>query len=107
MLSEALSGQRKALAKLQIRFPGADAQALALADPESIAEAEQVWKARILTTSASESYSNENIIGVSVAAPIPGSFRNHQLGRALGQVEMARAARDRQQRIIEFEVAEA
>ena len=140
-LSEALSGQRKALAKLQIRFPGADAQALTLADPEAIAEAEQVWKARILTTSdplriaqvrlqqaeltasraranwlpdptiaihsASESYSNENIIGVSVTVPIPGRFRSHQLGRALGLVEMARAARDRQQRLIEFEVAEA
>lgn len=141
VLSEALSGQRKALAKLQIRFPGADAQPQALADPEAIAEAEQEWKARILTTSdplkiaqvqlqqaeltasraranrlpdptvavhsASESYSNENIIGVSVTVPIPGRFRNHQLGRALGLVEMARAARDRQQRLIEFEVAEA
>ena len=140
-LSGALSTQRKALAKLQIRFPGADVQAPALADPKAIDEAEQVWKARVLTTSdplkiaqvhlqqaeltasraradrlpdptiaihtASEANSNEKIIGASVTVPIPGRYRNHQLGRALGRVEMARAALDRQRRIIEFEVAEA
>ena len=140
-LSEAVSTQRKTLAKLQIRFPGADAQALELADPQTISEAEQVWKNRILSTSdplkiaqvrleqaelaasraradrlpdptvaihsASESYSNEKIIGVTVTVPLPGRLRSHQLGRALGLVEIARAARDRQQRIIEFEVAEA
>lgn len=140
-LSAAVSEERKALAKLQIRFPGAATQALALAEPSAIAEPEEAWKARILTTSdplkiaqieleqaelaasraranrlpdptiglytASEVYSNENVIGVSVTIPIPGRYRNHQLGRALNQVDMARSARDRQQRIIEIEVAEA
>ena len=140
-LSGAVSEERKALAKLQIRFPGAHTQAPALAEPGTIAEPEKVWKARILSTSdpvritqvqleqaeltasraranrvpdptiglytASEVYSNENIIGVSVTIPIPGRYRNHQLGRALDQVDMARAARDRQQRIVEVEVAEA
>ncbi|MHB8911149.1 MAG: TolC family protein [Lysobacter sp.] len=140
-LSAAVSEERKALAKLQIRFPGAATQALALAEPGAIAEPEEAWKARILTTSdplkiaqveleqaelaasraranrlpdptiglytASEVYSNENVIGVSVTIPIPGRYRNHQLGRALDQVDMARSARDRQQRIIEIEVAEA
>ena len=140
-LSAAVSEERKALAALQIRFPGAHVNALALADPESIVEAEQVWKARILSTSdplriaqveleqaelaasraranrlpdptiglytASEVYSNEKIVGVNVTIPIPGRYRNQQLGRALAQVEMARAARDRQQRLMEIEVADA
>lgn len=56
--------------------------------------------------SASEANSSENIIGVSVTIPIPGSYRNQQLGQALSQVDMARAARDRQQRLMEIEVAE-
>lgn len=139
-LSAAESEQRKALARLRIRFPGADTNALALAEPGPIGEPEEVWEARILRTSdplriaqveldqaelavsrsranrlpdptfglytASEVYSNENIIGVNVTIPIPGRYRNRQLGRALAQVDMARAARDRQQRLMEIEVAE-
>ncbi len=140
-LSAAVSEERKALAALQIRFPGANVNALSLADPESIVEAEQVWKTRILSTSdplkiaevqlaqaelaasraranrlpdptlgvytASEVYSNEKIVGVNVTIPIPGRYRNAQLGRTLAHVEMARAARDRQQRLMEIEVADA
>ncbi len=140
-LSAAVSEDRKALAKLQIRFPGADIEALALAEPQIIGEPEEAWKAHILTTSdplritqvqleqaeltasrayanrlpdptiglyrASEAFSDEDIIGVSVSVPIPGRYRNRQLGLALKQVDMARAARDRQQRVIEIEVAEA
>lgn len=139
-LSAAVSEERKALARLKIRFPGADLNALALAEPGPIGEAEEIWEARILGTSdplriaqleldraeltasraranrlpdptiglftASEVYSNENIVGVSVTIPIPGRYRNAQLGRALAQVDMARAARDRQQRLMEIEVAE-
>jgi outer membrane protein TolC len=56
---------------------------------------------------ASEAYSNEKIVGVSLSIPIPGRYRNHQLGLALDQVNTARALRDRQQRLIEMEVAEA
>lgn len=140
-LSAAVSEEHKALAKLQIRFPGAHTNALALAQPRAIDEPEDVWKDRILSISdplkiaqvelaqaeltasraranrlpdptigvftASEVYSNESIVGVNVAVPIPGRYRNRQLGQAVAQVAMARAARDQQQRIIEIEVAEA
>lgn len=139
-LSSAISDERKALAKLQIRFPGADVNALTLAEPAPISEAEEVWEARILSTSdplriaqveldqaeltasraranrmpdptvglytASEVYSTEKIIGAYVSIPIPGRYRGHQLGQSLARVDMARAARDRQQRLMEIEVAE-
>lgn len=140
-LSLAKSEEEKALAKLQIRFPGADGAALTLGDPLAVAQAEVVWKKRILTTSdplkiaqvqlekaelaasraradripdptfgiytASEVFSNEKIIGVNVTIPIPGRHRIQKLGQALSQVDMARAARDRQQRLQEIEVAQA
>lgn len=140
-LNAAVSEERKALARLQIRFPGADASALVLAEPDPVDEPEDVWKARILRTSdplriaqaelaqaelvakraranrvpdptvglytASEVYSSEKIVGVNVSIPIPGRYRGHQLGQALARVDMARAARDRQQRLMEVEVAEA
>lgn len=139
-LSRAVSDERKALARLRIRFPGADVDALTLADPAPVIEPEAVWKTRILETSdplkiaqfeldqaelnaararanrvpdptvglytASEVYSTEKIIGAFVSVPIPGRYRSHQLGRSLAQVDMARAARDRQQRLMEMEVAE-
>ncbi len=139
-LSRAVSDERKALAKLQIRFPGADTNALALAEPGPIVEAEDVWEARILSTSdplkiaqleldqaeltasraranripdptvglyaGSEVFSTEKVIGVFVSIPIPGRYRSHQLGQSLARVDMARAARDRQQRLMEIEVAE-
>ncbi len=140
-LSAAISEERKALAALKIRFPGANINALALADPESIVEAEEVWEKRILVTSdplkiaevqlaqaelaasraranrlpdpslgvytASEVYSSEKIVGVSITVPIPGRYRNAQLDRALAHVEMARAALDRQKRSMKIEVADA
>lgn len=140
-LSLALSDEVKALAKLTIRFPGAEGAALTLADPLEITQAEAVWKARILSTSdplriaqvqaekaelsasraradripdptfgihtASEVFSNEKFIGVNVTIPIPGRYRNERLGEALGQADMALAARDRQHRLIEIEVAQA
>ena len=140
-LSLAMSDEEKALAKLQIRFPGADGAALTLADPQALTQAEAVWKARILSTSdplriaqvefekaelaasraradripdptigifrASETFSTEKITGVSLSIPIPGRYRNQRLGQALSQADMARAARDRQQRLQEIEVAHA
>lgn len=139
-LSSAVSEERKALAKLQIRFPGADTNALALAEPGPVSEPEAVWEARILSTSdplkiaqleleqaelaasraranrlpdptiglytASEIYASEKIVGVNITIPIPGRYRNQQLGQALARADMARAARDRQQRLMEIEVAE-
>lgn len=56
---------------------------------------------------ASEVFSEEKIIGVNVTMPIPGRHRSQKLGQALSQVDMAWAARDRQQRLIEIEVAQA
>ncbi len=139
-MSNAISEERKALASLKIRFPGADVKPLALAEPGNIEEPEDVWKARILAISdplkraqiqldqaeltasraradrlpdptvgvfaASEAYSNEKIVGFSLSVPIPGRYRNHQLGFALNKVNTARAMRDRQQRLVEMEVAE-
>jgi outer membrane protein TolC len=139
-LSAAETEERKALARLQIRFPDAHTFALPLAEPQPISEPEKVWQAHVLGTSdplriaqstldlvelnssrasanrlpdptigvytASEANSSEDIIGLSVTIPIPGGYRNRQLGRALAQVGMARAARDRQQRLMEIEVAE-
>lgn len=140
-LSMAVSEERKAQEKLEIRFPGATAQAVPLAEPGAIAEPVDVWRARILATSdplkiaqveleqaelaasrasadrvpdptlgfftASEAYSNENIVGVSVTIPIPGRYRGRQLGLALSKVDIARSAMIRKQRVIEIEVAEA
>lgn len=56
---------------------------------------------------ASEVFSNEKIIGVNLSIPIPGRYRNQRLGQALSQADMAMAARDRQQRLQEIEVAQA
>ncbi|MBK8122218.1 MAG: TolC family protein [Dokdonella sp.] len=140
-LSLAISDEEKALAKLRIRFPGADGAALTLADPQAVTQAESVWKERILGTSdplriaqvefekaelaasraradripdptigvysASEAFSNERVIGVSLTIPIPGRHRNQRLQQALSQVDMALAARDRQLRLLEIEVAQA
>ena len=139
-LSSAVSNERKALAKLQIQFPGAEIDALPLAEPAAIEEPEEIWESRILSTSdplkitqleleraelaasraranrvpdptfalfaASEVYSTEKIIGVSISIPIPGRYRGHQLGQTLARVEMARASLDRQQRLMEIEVSD-
>ena len=56
---------------------------------------------------ASEAFSRERIIGVSVSVPLPGGYRRERLGQALTAVDAATAARDRQQRVIETEIAEA
>lgn len=140
-LSLAGTGERKALAKLLVRFPGADGAALALVDPGMITQPQALWKERILSTSdplriarvefakaelaasraradrlpdptigvftASEVYSNESIVGVSVTIPIPARYRSQKLGHALRQADMAKAALDRQQRLVEVEIDQA
>jgi len=56
---------------------------------------------------ASEAFSRERIIGVSVSVPLPGGYRRERLGQALTAVDAATANRDRQQRVVETEIAEA
>ena len=139
-LSLASSQEQKALAKLQVRFPGAAGASLTLADPQQVTQTEAVWKARILSTSdplaiaqvelekaqlaasraradripdptlgvytASEVFSGEKIVGVNMSIPIPGRYRHQRLRQALSQADMAMAARDRQQRLQEIEIAQ-
>jgi outer membrane protein TolC len=47
------------------------------------------------------------VAGVSVTIPIPGRYRNQRFAQALDTAHMAEAARDRQQRELEMEIAEA
>ncbi|MHB1272532.1 MAG: TolC family protein [Rhodanobacter sp.] len=56
---------------------------------------------------ASEAFRRERIIGVSVSFPLPGGYRRERLGQALTAVDAATAARDREQRVVETEIAEA
>jgi len=134
-LSLAETEERKARAKLLVRFPGAEGAALDLADPDPITQPEALWKERILRASsplkisrvefeqaqmaaeraradrlpdptigvytASEAFSNEQIVGVNLTVPIPGRLRSQRLEQALSQVDMATAALDRQRRLVE------
>ncbi|ODT86718.1 MAG: hypothetical protein ABT16_01195 [Rhodanobacter sp. SCN 65-17] len=56
---------------------------------------------------ASEVFGRERVLGVSVSVPLPGGYRRERLGQALTAVDAAKAARDRQQRVIATEIAEA
>ena len=56
---------------------------------------------------ASEVFGRERVVGISVSVPLPGGYRRERLGQALTAVDAATAARDRQQRVIETEIAEA
>jgi len=55
---------------------------------------------------ASEARSKEKIVGINVTIPIPGQYRNRQLGLALADVDTARSELDRQQRLTKIQVAE-
>lgn len=56
---------------------------------------------------ASEVYGRERVVGISVSVPLPGNYRRERLGQALTEVDAARAARDRQQRELEIEIADS
>lgn len=56
---------------------------------------------------ASEAFRRERIIGVSVSIPLPGGYRRERLGQALTAVDAATAMRDRAQRGVETDIAEA
>lgn len=56
---------------------------------------------------ASEVYGRERVVGLSVSVPLPGNYRRERLGQALTEVDAARAARDRQQRELEIEIADS
>ena len=90
------------------------------ADPLRIAEA-QLRKAELTASrasadripnptvgifAASEAFRNERIVGVSVSIPLGGTYRDERALETLQEVEIARAAVDRERRELESVVAE-
>ena len=55
---------------------------------------------------AYENFGNERIIGLSINIPLAGSYRDERMRQALQEVEVARAALDRERQAIDTEVAE-
>lgn len=56
---------------------------------------------------ASEAFHRERIVGVSISMPLGGTYRNERMRQTLQQVEVARAAVERQRRELEVQVAES
>ena len=55
---------------------------------------------------ASEAFRNERVVGVSISIPLSGTYREERMRQSLREVEVARAALDRERRVIDSEVAE-
>ena len=56
---------------------------------------------------ATEAFRSERVVGISISIPLSGRYREAQMLQSLREVEMARAALDRQRRDLETEVAES
>lgn len=72
----------------------------------SRASADRVPDPTVGVFAASEAFRKERIVGVSVSIPLSGTYRNERMKQALQEVEVARAAVDRQKRELETTVAE-
>ena len=55
---------------------------------------------------ASEAFRNERVVGLSISIPLAGTYRHARAQQALLEIDVARAARNRQQQLVELEVAE-
>ena len=55
---------------------------------------------------ASEAFRNERVVGVSISIPLSGTYREERMRQSLREVEVARAALDRERRVIDSQVAE-
>lgn len=73
----------------------------------SRASADRVPDPTVGVFAASEAYRKERILGISVSIPLGGTYRNERMRQTLQEVEVARAAVERQRRELEAEVAEA
>ncbi|RSZ44085.1 MULTISPECIES: TolC family protein [unclassified Variovorax] len=72
----------------------------------SRASADRVPDPTVGVFAASEAFRKERIVGVSISIPLSGTYRNERMKQALQEVEVARAAVDRQKRELETTVAE-
>lgn len=138
--SFAATSLAKALAKLRVRFPGAQLPTRNLSEPVFPAASEFQWLQRVLEAAdplriaeanlrkaeltasrasadrvpdptigvfaASEAFRRERIVGVSISIPLGGTYRQERESQALKEVEVARAAVDRQRRDLQMMVAE-
>lgn len=72
----------------------------------SRASADRVPDPTVGVFAASEAFRRERIVGVSITIPLGGMYRQEREGQALKEVDVARAAVDRQRRDLEATVAE-
>lgn len=72
----------------------------------SRASADRVPDPTVGVFAASEAFRKERIVGVSISIPLSGTYRNERMKQALQEVEMARAAVERQRRELGAAVAE-
>jgi outer membrane protein TolC len=72
----------------------------------SRASADRVPDPTVGVFAASEAFRKERIVGVSVSIPLSGTYRSERMQQALQEVEVARAAVERQRRELEASLAE-
>jgi outer membrane protein TolC len=72
----------------------------------SRASADRVPDPTVGVFAASEAFRKERIVGVSISIPLSGTYRHERMQQALQEVEVARAAVERQRRELEAAVAE-
>ncbi len=72
----------------------------------SRARADRVPDPTVGVFTASEAFRNERVIGISLSIPLSGNYRDARARQTLQEVEVARAALDRERRDIDTEVAE-
>lgn len=72
----------------------------------SRAKADRVPDPTVGVYTASEAFGNERVLGISLSIPLSGSYRDARARQTLQEVEVARAALDRERRDINTEVAE-
>lgn len=72
----------------------------------SRAKADRVPDPTIGVYTASEAFRNERVFGISLSIPLSGTYRDARARQSLQEVDVARAALDRERRAIDTEVAE-
>lgn len=71
----------------------------------SRARANRISDPTVGVYTASEAFRNERVVGVSIAIPLSGTYREARMRQALEEAQVAGAAVERQRREIESEVA--
>ncbi len=72
----------------------------------SRAKADRIPDPTVGVFTASEAFRNERVVGVSISIPLGGAYRERRMHQSLQEIEVARAALDRERRETETEVAE-